>query len=219
MADSGFEDYSNMVNSLYAGCPVVIKMFLKSAADKFLVDASREGNIDRVRRMLKEGATNYNAAMSHAAYNGYIDIVKLLQNLATSHNEAICQAAQRGHIDIVTLISDNRERVNCNWAMAYAASNGHIDIVKLMLERGADNYNGAAKWALDADHLDIVRLLLDKGADCNMVLIAGAKKGSIDIVKIALEKGAYNYNEVINAISNTDIKKLLEPYTEKTKIS
>ena len=47
-----------------------------------------------------------------------------------------------------------------NQVMLEAALNGHIEIVRLMLFRGANNYNTGLMTAALRGHLDIVLLLL-----------------------------------------------------------
>ena len=42
-----------------------------------------------------------------------------------------------------------------NWGMAEAAFFGHLDIVRLMLFRGANNYNTGLMTAASRGHLDI----------------------------------------------------------------
>ena len=78
-----------------------------------------------------------------------------------------------------------------------AATGGHLDIVKLMLEKGANDYNGAFRGAVQYGHIDVVKLMLEKGANNYKYAISRAAEGGyIDIVKLMLEKGAYMYHEL-----------------------
>ena len=43
--------------------------------------------------------------------------------------------------------------------MIYAAIGGYMDIVRLMLDRGANNYNEAVTVATEGEHIEIVRLI------------------------------------------------------------
>ena len=52
-----------------------------------------------------------------------------------------------------------------NWGMAEAAFLGYLDIVRLMLFRGANNYNTGLTSAASGGHLDIVLLMLELGAN------------------------------------------------------
>ena len=52
-----------------------------------------------------------------------------------------------------------------NWGMAEAAFLGYLDIVRLMLFRGANNYNTGLTSAASGGHESIVRLMLELGAN------------------------------------------------------
>ena len=52
-----------------------------------------------------------------------------------------------------------------NWGMAEAAFFGYLDIVRLMLFRGANNYNTGLMTAASRGHLDIVLLMMQQGAN------------------------------------------------------
>ena len=51
-----------------------------------------------------------------------------------------------------------------NWGMAEAAEAGHEDIVRLLLFRGANNYNTGLTSAASGGNESIVRLMLELGA-------------------------------------------------------
>ena len=81
-----------------------------------LMVAAKEGNIDIVRYMIKEGADihEYNdGALRGASENGHTDTVKLLIKKGADIHEYN------------------------DWAIRMASRNGHTDIVKLLLENGA----------------------------------------------------------------------------------
>ena len=82
--------------------------------------------------------------------------------------------------------------------MTNAARGGHLDIVRLMLSRGANNYNEAMTRAALRGHLEIVRLMLDQGADAyNEAMTSAALRGHLEIVRLMLDQGANNYNEAM----------------------
>ena len=73
----------------------------------------------------------------------------------------------------------------------FACINGHIDIVNLMIEKGANDWNGSLFNACWNGHIDIVNLMIDKGAnDWNGGLYHACYRGNIDIVNLMIEKGA-----------------------------
>ena len=51
--------------------------------------------------------------------------------------------------------------------MACAAINGHLNIVKLMLEKGADNYNETMEIVARRGHLNIVELIRERRNQSN----------------------------------------------------
>ena len=82
-----------------------------------------------------------------------------------------------------------------NWGMAEAAFLGYLDIVRLMLFRGANNYNTGLTSAASGGHLDIVLLMLEQGANnFNEAMARAAHRGHEDIVRLMLFRGANNYN-------------------------
>lgn len=123
------------------------------------------------------------SAMSSAARNGQLEIVKLLaeSNLATHDApHAIDQAAKNGHYDAVTYLHEHFQQRNlkkkspdesdvsgaildvvCTTAaLDGAARNGHLDVVKFLHRRRSEGCTtGAMDGAAANSHLDIVRFL------------------------------------------------------------
>lgn len=101
--------------------------------------------------------------------------------------------------------------------MLLASWYGQMDVVKLMLEKGADNYDRSMFIATKNGQIDIVKLMLDKGAtEYNKSMNEAARHGHIDIVKLLLEKGADNYDDCrFEAEYNGDMEmvNLLSNYT------
>ena len=89
---------------------------------------------------------------------------------------------------------------------------GHLDSVRLMLFRGANNYNTRLMTAAWRGHLDIVLQMLQQGADdFNGAMSCAALCGHEDIVKLVLFKGANNYNtRLTNAVSGGNMKVLFD---------
>jgi hypothetical protein len=117
-----------------------------------LIEASRIGDIEKVKKLLKEGA-DVNAK------NGY-DATPL--HLASLH----------GHVEIVKLLIENGADVNAKSSydvtpLHFAAYYGHIQVVKVLLEHGADpnimNKDGKAAidLAFEKGYSDIVNLILE----------------------------------------------------------
>ena len=76
----------------------------KLSVDKRMKIAITRGDIATVKRMVELGADR-EKAMSHAALEGHIEIVKLMLALnANAYNRALSEAALGGHQEIVDLL-------------------------------------------------------------------------------------------------------------------
>ena len=92
---------------------------------------------------------------------------------------------------------------NYNTGLTSAASGGHIEIVLLMLQQGANNFNEAMARAAHRGHEDIVRLMLFRGANnYNTGLTSAASGGHESIALLMLELGATNYNHSMVAAAH-----------------
>jgi len=117
-------------------------------------------------------------------------------------NNQMWEAARQGDVAAVTALLDKGADVNAKFrygatALFKAAERGHTEVVKLLLARGADvsvkdTFYGATAmtWALDNKHVGVIRALLEKdSASVGDVLLAGAREGNVELVRVATEKG------------------------------
>jgi ankyrin repeat protein len=122
------------------------------------------------------------------------------------YGNALTAAAYDGTIDIIKMLLDAGADINSpdGWALQHAAGEGHVDVVNLLLERGA-NVNAcsshsnmpqgtALQAAVESGQSDIVDILLEHGADPNLgggefthPIIAAASKGEEAIFKRLLD--------------------------------
>ena len=161
----------------------------RSDVDIQLIKAAENGNIDKVKALIKQGANidttdNNRATPLHwASANGHKDTVSLLIGKgadidAADNNRAtpLHWASANGHKDTVSLLigkgadidaADNNRATPLHWASA----NGHKDTVSLLIGEEADidakNNNGGtplhdASWK---GHIIVVKLLVDKNGD------------------------------------------------------
>ena len=110
----------------------------------------------------------------------------------------MAEAAFFGYLDIVRLMLF-RGANNYNTGLMTSASGGHLYIVLLMLQQGANNFSHSMVAAAYNGHEDIVRFMLFKGAtDYNTGLTSAASGGYESIVRLMLELGANNFNTAID---------------------
>lgn len=85
-----------------------------------------------------------------------------------------------------------------NRIMRIAAINGQIDIIKLMIEKGANDFNNTMVEAASGGHIDIVKLMIQQGAtDFALAMIMASDGGHKDIVELMIEKGVTDFDLAI----------------------
>lgn len=80
-----------------------------------------------------------------------------------------------------------------NHILTWAAENGHLDVVKLLVKKGANDYNGAMFKAVIKGHTAIVKFLVKKCSNLNPPMILAVKHNHLDIVKILVAYGADDF--------------------------
>jgi|GEM_PF-2312432 len=178
--------------------------------------AAYEGDVERVKKLLKKGADpNARNVVSWtplhvAASKNHIEITKLLlehgadPNVQEEHGRTpLHVAASKNHVDVVKLLLErgadpNTQDENGHTPLHYSAFYGQVDVVRLLLEHGADpniqNKDGETPLHVAASegHVDIVRLLLEHGA--NPTLKDKDGKTPLDLAK------AEGHREVVSLI-------------------
>jgi hypothetical protein len=124
-------------------------MIFKSK-NKELLKASEKGDVEKVKKLLKEGADE-----NAENFGGFT---------------SLHIAASAGHIEVVKLLIEKGANVNAKndggyGPLHYAARYGHIEVVRLLLEHGADPNikNNVGETAIDLarkeGYFDIVELI------------------------------------------------------------
>ena len=135
------------------------------------------------------------------------------------------EAARKGDAETITALLEKGVDVNTPFrysatALSFACDRGHVEVVKVLLEHGADvnvkdSFYGATPltWALSPpsnpptmeNHMKIVRLLLEHGAEgVDRVLLAGVRRGSPELVEVALEKGGLSTDTLTTALQTAE---------------
>src|SRR5262249_14135843 len=167
------------------------------AADKELVAAARAGDVDRVRRLLAQGA-DPNA----------VDRITPLMAAATA-----LRAKPENRMDLMRVLLAAGARVNARavageTALIFAARFRDVDAINLLLDNGADPnlvartgvsrlLEAMRSGAGEKEHLEMMQPLLARGADPNArgeglgtPLSLAVQLRSVAMVKLLLERGA-----------------------------
>ena len=158
--------------------------------DAALIEASRVGNYEEVKKLLAAGA-NVNITDGQettplwmASSNNHVQIVELL--LGAGAKESIERASKRGY--------RGREDPQGTTPLWEASFRNHPEIVQLLLAAGARDAIYIASMRGD---IEAVKFFIDEGVDVNekdemndTALIWAAQRGYTEIVKLLLAAGA-----------------------------
>ena len=154
------------------------RAWLKDYKEKALCRACKEGNLDKVKLLIKKG---YNIE-ERVEYVHHRDTLSKCTSTDTlSKCTPLIVASSEGHVDIVRELLragadiHNKDSVLGRTALHYACNSGHILVVQLLLDRGSplnepDDYDNQTPLILAAyfGHKVIVSELLQRGADIHV---------------------------------------------------
>lgn len=173
-----------------------------------LINAIKDGNVDKVNQLLAAGAdVNYEAKKGFtplfvASYFGNIEVVKLLLAKGADVNKALPDgatalmvASQKGYAEVVKLLlvkgaDVNQALTNGATALLMASENGHTEVVELLLAKGADvnqkMSDGSTPlfMASKNDHDEIVELLLKSDAEITEMVQRHMSSFTLEIRKL-----------------------------------
>ncbi|GMH40115.1 hypothetical protein BSKO_08019 [Bryopsis sp. KO-2023] len=189
------------------------------------LSAVRAGDIGRVKQLLQRypGARLHETASPKgtpaiwsAAYNGHVEISRLLTDSGASVNSPNANltspsyaAAQRGHIEVLKLLVQQGANLNQKslWGstpLMIASQNREAEVVNWLIQRDVNldaqtfMSKQTALWSASFEgYHDIVKSLLDAGAEVeakdvreSTPLFAAAQEGHEETVRILLNGGA-----------------------------
>ena len=104
--------------------------------------------------------------------------------------------------DLDRIISEMNTGINfnLNTALYCACTNGNFEVVKLLIDKGADDYDEALSRVfngLDNINIEIVKLLIEKGAKCNWLMKIACSIGNNELVNLLIDKNIYNVNSAL----------------------
>ena len=150
----------NLVTTLLAGgANANVRSSRPISRPLLLTVASRKGNVEIVRLLLKHGVNVHShddEALRVASEHGNVGVVRVLvlEHHADVHAKediALGDASEQGQTDVVSFLLQHGANVHAadDYALRTASDQGHYDVVTLLLEAGA-NVHAADNYALEA---------------------------------------------------------------------
>lgn len=174
-----------------------------------LHDAARDGDTERVKQLVAEGADlserdAFGTPLHHAAARGHVAVVELLLAEGAAVNAVakdgavpLHWAAFNGRTAVVPLLLQAGARVDvenpAGAPLHLAAQGGKTEVVEMLLDAGADPngkmsfgfQNAPLHLAAAEGHPDTVALLIERGADVN----AGTTRDYTPLHSVAESEG------------------------------
>jgi len=173
---------------------------------------------------LDDRTTSNDTALTLAVFNKHVQCVQLLikadliriangqPSLVTMKNKnndtAFALACSGGNIILVKLLLKSLKICDSdmiNEGFKYVVTKGYTEIVKLLLDAGARReIDGYLHLAVTFGHADMVRAFIAAGASISFVsgkdttLIAAARKGYVEIVKLLLKIDEANAKRIVH---------------------
>ncbi|MCG8340467.1 MAG: ankyrin repeat domain-containing protein [Cytophagales bacterium] len=172
------------------GCAKRTTPPLSFGLQKDLIEYSKEGDILKVKEMIRKGAkvdsTDDNGAtpLHWAAFNGHLEVVRLLIDKGADKEAkhigqtSLHWAVIRNHLEVVRLLIDKGANIEAKYEgwtpLHWAAANNRLKAVILLIDKGANiDAQNERLWtplhlAVINGHQEVVNLLVEKGANVNL---------------------------------------------------
>jgi ankyrin repeat protein len=151
-----------------------------------LVTPAKNGQIDEVKRILKEGEEfdfrNGRKARFYAVCNGHFDIVSIIDEYLDRQDAMLAKSIHEGQIDRALKILDGDADPNARDhekvpVLIKASEMGHAKLVHELMVKGADvnavTQTSRATALLVTTDIDVAKCLLDAGACVNAQILHG----------------------------------------------
>ena len=198
-----------LMGACQGGHPDLIEYAISKGADKMnhgLSEACHNGNINIIELLIKNGANNWNYGLDSACMSGNREAIDLMiEKGATHFNNGLINACCFGHLEIAEYMIDKGANA---WNSALEDICEFDGIVKITYRMNDDNY--LIKITCGGKIYEIIKLLIKKGAtNFNVALIYASKHNHLDIVKDLIEKGATSLDDALEVACSIKLIKLL----------
>ena len=210
-----------------------------------LVGAAYSGDFRLFNLARQMGSVMSTRAMEAACTKGNIVIVRWLLDLGGYVSHGFPSACEHGHEEIVELLFShwpNRcslpeglesacrgrqhgivklliEKGASDWesGLRGACEGADLELIEIMLQNGATNLTDGFHAAVRRGHFDVARLMWQRGAvpDWNLVLKYAVRYENQNWIKMAFDHGATDLNSAFNEACCFDIKLMMRMLIER----
>jgi len=160
-------------------------------------------NAREVRKSIIDFNTKfYNKIAKKGAIGGYIEIVEFaISQGANNFTTIAAEAAEKGNINIVGLVVKHKAS-NFDVIAINGARGGHFNVVEFAVHQGGNRmdisvFEDIAEYGAFAGSIEMVRLAMEHGArNTNEIAINAAAGGHENIVQLAINLGANEFKRM-----------------------
>lgn len=190
--------------------------------EELLYIVCKQGSMDELNSLLREGDVNWNIALKGACEGGHLDIIKFVLSNSSSNVDwkiALKIACKKGSNEIVDLIVSNTPTIDWKMGLQGACEGGHIDLARKIRDKVKDIVPEDLMYAFSEacylGNVDILRFMVSMGVySWDDGFTSACLGGYIKIVRTMIMKGVTEWSfGFINACSGGHIKIVKLLYT------